>query len=98
MMYEAAEILEEADIVIALYTSNYLFNYLHGFTETAQELLRHGKLDQEESIRLIIEQIKADPQWMEAIGRQAKERNLSVEENLYKNAEYVFIQNEQKKH
>lgn len=97
MLYEAAEILEEADIVIALYTSNYLFDYLHGFTESAQDLLQHGKYDRQESIQLIIEQIKADPQWMEAVEQQARERGLSTEENLYQNAEYIFNQNEMKK-
>lgn len=34
----ARQLLENADIVLAMYTSNYLFDYMNGFTQTAQEI------------------------------------------------------------
>ncbi|MBO7083223.1 MAG: hypothetical protein J6W30_05200, partial [Bacteroidales bacterium] len=34
----AQQLLEDADIVMAMYTSNYLFDYMNGFTQTAQEI------------------------------------------------------------
>jgi hypothetical protein len=36
---EARQLLEDADIVLAMYTSSYLFDYMNGFTQTAQEIL-----------------------------------------------------------
>ena len=36
---EAHQLLEDADIVLAMYTSSYLFDYMNGFTHTAQEIL-----------------------------------------------------------
>ena len=85
-----AETLKQADIVIALYTSNYLLNYMSGFAQSALELYENGGVQEQEAILSIMESIKNDPQWYESIQQQAKERGISVEENLRKNAVYVF--------
>ena len=37
-----------------------------------------------------MESIKNDPQWYGSIQQQAKERGISVEENLRRNAVYVY--------
>ncbi len=97
-LYGTAETLKEADIVIALYTSNYLLNYLSGFTQSALELYENGGTREQEAISAIIESIKNDPQWFSTIEQQAQERGISVEENLKQNAAYVYQmqKNEQK--
>ena len=85
-----AETLKQADIVIALYTSNYLLNYMSGFTQSALQLYSNGDIQEQEAIRSIMESIKNDPNWFKAIQEQAQERGISVEENLRLNAAYVF--------
>ena len=96
-LYGTAETLKQADIVIALYTSNYLLNYMSGFTKSALELYENGGTQEQEAIRIIMESIKNDPEWFGSIQQQAQERGISVEENLRQNAAYVFQmqQNEQ---
>ena len=96
-LYGTAETLKQADIVMALYTSNYLLNYMSGFTKTALELYENGGTQEQEAIRVIMESIKNDPEWYRSIQQQAQERGISVEENLRQHATYVFQiqQNEQ---
>lgn len=85
-----AETLKQADIVIALYTSNYLLNYMSGFAQSAIELYEKGGTQEQEAVLSIMESIKNDPQWYKSIQKQAKERGISVEENLRLNAAYVY--------
>ena len=94
-----AETLEQADIVIALNTSNYLFNFMSGFAQSALELYENGGTKEQAAILSIMESIKNDPQWYGSIQQQAQERGISVEENLRKNAVYVLQmqKNEQEK-
>lgn len=89
-LYGTAETLKQADIVMALYTSNYLLNYMSGFTQSAQELYANGGTLEQEAIRALMEAIKKDPEWFGAIQQQAKERGISVEENLRQNAAYIY--------
>ena len=94
-----AETLEQADIVIALNTSNYLFNFMSGFAQSALELYENGGTKEQAAILSIMESIKNDPQWYGSIQQQAQERGISVEENLRQNAVYVYQmqKNEQEK-
>ena len=98
-LFGTAKTLKQADIVIALYTSNYLLNYMSGFTQSALELYANGGTQEQEAIRTIMESIKNDPEWYGSIQQQAQERGISVEENLRLNAAYVFQmqKNEQEK-
>lgn len=89
-LFNTAETLEQAGIVIALYTSNYLFNYMSGFTQTAQELFQKGVTGEQEALEIIMRRIMDDPKWMQAVEQQAQERGISVEENLIKNAKYIL--------
>ena len=89
-LFGTAETLKQADIVVALYTSNYLLNYMSGFTQSALELYANGGTQEQEAIRTIMESIKNDPEWYGSIQQQAQERGISVEENLRLNAAYVF--------
>ena len=85
-----AETLKQADIVIALYTSNYLFNFMNGFAQSALNLYEYGDIPEQETIRSLMESIKNDPEWFGSVQQQALERGISVEENLRKNAAYVY--------
>ena len=87
---DAAEVIEDADLVLAVFTSAYLYQYMGGFTQSAQELLQNGRTTDQEAIALIIQSIKGTPEWYQAIEQQAKDRGISVEENLNINAEYVL--------
>ena len=89
-LFNTAETLEQADIVIALYTSNYLLNFMSGFSKSALELYENGGTNEQEAIQALMESIKNDPQWFSVIQQQAKERGISVEENLRLNATYVY--------
>ena len=90
---EASQILEEADIVMAVYTSNYMYDYMNGFVQTAQEFLtKDSDIDQEALINATIESIRNNETWFKAIETQAQERGLSVEENLRLNATYIIEQ------
>ena len=46
---------------------------------------------------LTMEMIKADAKWYQAVVEQAKERGISVEENLRRNAKYTIETNKKKK-
>ena len=92
---EAYQMLEDADIVMAIVTSPYIYEYLWGFEQRAFNLFAHGPLNEEETILLKMEEIKSNPEWYEAIVKQAAERNLSVEDNLRDNAIYVLNSHKQ---
>lgn len=94
---EAPQVLKEADLVMAVFTAPCLCNYMYGFTESAIKLYSQDILSAEQILNLTIDRIKSNEQWMELIERQAKERGLTLEENLVINAKYV-IEQEKKKH
>ena len=95
---EASQILEEADIVMAVYTSNYIYDYMNEFAQTAQELFENGSdIPQETLINATIESIRNNEEWLKAIEAQAQERGLSVEENLRLNAIYILEQQKDNK-
>lgn len=87
------KIITEADIVVVMFTSIFSYDYLFSFAESVQQILDRGKdYNIELEIQRIIEQIKATPSWYKNVKKQAKERNISLEENLIDNAKYVLIQ------
>jgi len=84
------QILEDADIVMAVFTAPMLYTYMFDFPQTAFDLYAHRQLNTEERIQLKMEAIRDNAEWYEAIVKQAKERGLTVEENLRRNAVYVI--------
>lgn len=97
MVYDAVEVVEDADIVLAMFTAPMLYNYMYGFAGNAIELLKQDPLSYEQILKHTVERIKSNAQWMEQIERQAQERGLTVEENIVLNAKYVIEQEEKKK-
>ena len=91
---DAYQILEDADIVMAVSTAPMLYTYMFGFPEMAFNLFAHGKARDEEKIEMMMQSIRNTPDWYDAVAKQAKERGLTTEENLRKNAIYVLQLNE----
>lgn len=89
-IYDAAQILEEADVVMAFFTAPMMYNYMFGFIESAYHYYKDGCMDDEQAIQSIIERIKDNPQWLEAVKQQAQKNGISLEENLRVNAKYVY--------
>lgn len=92
---EAYQMLDEADIVVAMFTSNYLFNYMCGFPKTAQDLFLKGVTSEQEALEATIQSIKGHQEWYQSIENQAKELGISTEENLRRNAIYIINSREQ---
>ena len=87
---EAYQMLEDADIVMAIVTAPFIYNYLWGFEQRAFDLFAHGPLNEEELIQLKMEEIKSIPEWYQKVVDQAEERGFTVEENLRDNAIYAL--------
>ena len=87
---EAYDLIEDADIVMALFTAPMMYEYMFGFPEMAMRLLSKGSLCDEEKIEMMMQVICDEPQWYEAVVKQAKERGLTIEENLRRNAIYTI--------
>lgn len=91
---DAYKILEDADIVMALSTAPMLYTYMFGFPKMAFNLFAHGDTKDEKQIKMMMQAIRNVPEWYEAVAKQAKERGLTTEENLRRNAIYVIQLNE----
>ncbi len=88
-------IIKEADVVVIMFTTMFAYDYLFGFAETALKAFERGEGysagdNYEGKINFIIQRIKSDPKWLRQVEKQAKEKHISVEENLRLNAEYVY--------
>lgn len=89
-LHDADKVLENADIVMAVFTAPMYYNYMFGFTQTAQNLYQFGEISDEASIRAAIQLIEEDEIWLKAVEEQAEKRGISIEENLRLNAEYFL--------
>ena len=63
-----------------------------------KEFLKRDKFETELGRQMYdeLKAIKDDPEWMQAIEKQAKERGITIDESLFQNAEYV-VQTEKTK-
>ena len=86
--FDAVTVLQEADIVMAVFTAPMLYNYMFEFPRTAQELLEKGYFNEEEAMETVIKMIQDTPEWYEAVVKQAEERGFTIEESLTINARY----------
>lgn len=94
---DAYQILEDADFVMAVSTAPMLYSYLFDFPYTAFNLFTYGMPNDEDMIKKTMQTIRNIPEWYDAVVKQAKERNITPEENLRRNAIYVIRTNEKKK-
>ena len=86
--FDAVTVLQEADIVMAVFTAPMLYDYMFEFPRTAQELLDKGYFNEEEAMETVIKMIQDDPKWYEGVLKQAEERDITIEESLTMNARY----------
>ena len=86
--FDAVTILQDADIVMAVFTAPLYYNYMYEFPRTAQELLEKGYFNEEEAIQIVIKKIKETPEWYDLVVKQAEERHITIEEGLTLNAKY----------
>lgn len=96
-IFDANEVLEDTDIVIAMFTTAYLPNYMCGFVPFALQQLRDGGYSDEEAIANIIKDIWSTPEWYQAVAQEAQQRNITIEEAVTKNAQYTFQVRKQKR-
>ena len=95
VLADAYQILENADIVMAISTAPMLYGYMFGFIDTAFKLFRQGQYDEKE-IERIIQAIHNTPEWYDTIVERAKKLGITTEENLRRNAIYVIESRERK--
>lgn len=90
MLIGADDVLENADIVMAVFTAPMYYNYMFGFTQTAQNLFAKGVISDEAGLKAVIQHIKDNEDWLKAVEEQAKERGITTEENIRINAQYYL--------
>jgi len=96
-LLDADEVLENADIVMAVFTAPMYYNYMFGFPQTAQNLFQNGEVNEGAQLKAAIQIIKNDEKWLKAVEEQAEQRGLTIEENLRRNAKYYLEQRQNKK-
>ena len=87
---EAYEILENADIVMAIFTAPMLYDFMFGFPDLVSHIFEKGQLYEEDKIEMKIQAIRNIPEWYDAVVKQAEELGLTIEENLRRNAIYLI--------
>lgn len=90
MVFDANEVIEEADIVITMFTTAFMTDYMCGFIPFAEQQLQNNGYSDEEAVAMIIQNIKKNPDWYQKVVEQAEQHNITVEENLRNNAVYVL--------
>lgn len=95
-LLDAEKVLDNADIVMAVFTAPMYYTYMFGFPQTAQNLFQNGEISEGAKLQAVIQMIKDNEDWMKAVEKQAEERGLTVEQNLRRNAIYVLEKKKQK--
>ncbi len=95
-LLDAEKVLDNADIVMAVFTAPMYYTYMFGFPQTAQNLFKNGEISEGAKLQAVIQMIKDNEDWMKAVEKQAEERGLTVEQNLRRNAIYVLEKKKQK--
>ena len=87
-IYDAPKVLQEADVVMAIFTAPMLYKYMYDFPEKAFTMINTPDIE----VLGIMEYIRREPEWMEKVVEQAEKRGITIEENLRINAEYYIDQ------
>lgn len=99
--FDAYKVLQDADVVMAVFTAPMLYNYMFGFTDTAfdlYEILQCDSCMREIQIEKYKYIIQKDAEWYNAVVKQADERGIDVEQALRNNAEYMVFMESQHEH
>lgn len=95
-LLDADKVLDNADIVMAVFTAPMYYTYMFGFPQTAQNLFQNGEISEGAKLQAVIQMIKDNEDWMKAVEKQAEELGLTVEQNLRRNAIYVLEKKKEK--
>lgn len=87
---DAATMLQEADVVLAVFTAPMYYDYMFGFPETIQNIYQTGFVDEEEALATIVDMIKSDSDWYNGVVEQAEKRNITLDECVLDNANYYL--------
>ena len=87
---DAVEMVNEADVVLAVFTAPMCYNYMFGFPKTIQNIYRTGFVDDDEALLAIIDMIHRDSTWYSGVVEQAEQRNITIEESILGNAQYYL--------
>lgn len=87
---EAIDMLRDADIVMAVFTAPNYYDFMFGFPKSVQNLYRTGFFDEDQALNTLVEMIKTDSLWYNAVVKQAETRNITVDEAVYANARYTL--------
>lgn len=99
---DVLESLKKFDVVMLISTDANLHKFAFGFIdETYNLLVNKEKIKREKSVREdriqeFIVAIKSSPDWLKAIEAKAKEQNISVEDAIRNDAEYMVAQEKTK--
>ena len=88
--FDAVTVLQEADIVLAVFTQPMMYDYMFEFPRTAQELLEKGYFNEDEAKEAVRQMIYDEPKWYDGVVKQAEERHLTFEECLDQNIKYYL--------
>lgn len=100
-LVDSYKVLEEADVVMAVFTAPMLYDYMFGFAETAFDLYEFARCDscvKERKIQWMMTVIQSSPEWYDAVVKQAEEKGIPIEEALRGNAEYTVYKKSQNAH
>ena len=97
MIFDANVVLEDTDIVIAMFTTAYMTNYMCGFIPFALQQLENGGTNDIDALNNIIKDIMNTPEWYQAVVKQGVERGQTPEEAVYNNAAYTLQVRKQKR-
>lgn len=89
-------ILEQADIVLAIFTAPCFYPFMYDFQKTALKLYQKEADAEEDAIQMKMQQIRDNKKWFEAVEKQAEQQGMTAEENLRRNAIYVIKAEKQK--
>ncbi len=87
---DAAAILGEADVVVAVFTAPMYYNFMFGFPKTVQNIYKTGYVDEEEALKTIVGMIKSDAKWYNGVVEQAEKRQISIDASVMDNAKYYL--------
>ena len=74
-----------------LYAYDNVFHYKQPEQYDAADSLYFGFRN--ERITAVVERIKASPEWLESVEKQANEKGITLEQSLWDNAEYTYRMN-----
>jgi hypothetical protein len=89
------EVIANADVIMAIFTSPTLYNFMYGFPKTVQDALAEQSDLEKERIEKIIRGIRENPKWLEAVKENAEKRGVSVDEMILREAKHVIKKDKQ---